>query len=166
MSERGFYQGDGIALVDDKQRCAIPPSLRSTLAANSPRADGKDGGTIVIGVHEDHPCLVAYDPGYQAILKAELMRRVELSRGPDGKVDPNIMRSGPNGVALPFDGSGRFVMPGFQADYAHIGKQAFFWGTFDTIEIWDPKTLLETPGISPIMVAACRYHCRDKGVAL
>ena len=166
VSERGDYQGNGLGLVDDKGRVAIPNALRATLAANAPRADGKDGGTIVVAIHEDQPCLVAYDPAYLPALKEELRRRVELSRGPDGKVDPNIMRDGANGEAVPFDGSGRFIMPGFPRFHANIGQNAFFWGQFDTIEIWDPRTLLATPGIAPGMVSACRYHCQEKGIAL
>jgi len=166
VATRALYQGGGIGLVDDKGRVSIPNALRSTLAANAPRPDGKDGGTIIVAVHEDQPCLVAYDPAYLAELKAELDRRVELSRGSDGKVDPNILRDGANGEAVPFDGSGRFIMPGFPRFHANIGAHAFFWGTFSTIEIWDPRTLIEMPGAAPRMVAACRYHCQEKGIAL
>ncbi len=166
MTERGDYQGSGIALVDDKGRVAIPNALRATLAQNSPRADGKDGGTIVIAAHEDQPCLVAYDPAYVATLKVELRHRLELSRGADGKVDANILRNGANGEAVPFDGSGRFIMPGYPRFHAGIGEHAFFWGMFDTIEIWDPKTLLATQGADSRMAAACRYFCQEKGIAL
>jgi|CoawatStandDraft_6_1074263.scaffolds.fasta_scaffold01922_5 MraZ protein len=166
VAERGDYQGSGLALVDDKGRVAIPNALRSTLAANSPRADGKDGGTIIIAAHEDHPCLVAYDPAYRAALKAELAHRLELSRGPDGKVDQNIKRDLANGEEVPFDGSGRFIMTGYPRFHAGIEQHAFFWGMLDTIEIWDPKTLVETPGLSRNMIAACRYYAQEKGIAL
>lgn len=166
MADRGDYQGSGLALVDDKGRVAIPNALRATLAGNAPRADGKDGGTVIIAVHEDRPCLVAYDPAHLATLKAELMRRVELSRGTDGKVDDNILRDGANGEAVPFDGSGRFIMPGYPRFHAAIGINAFFWGMLETFEIWDPRTLIATPGLAPRMVAACKYHCQDKGIAL
>jgi MraZ protein len=166
VADRSLYQGGGIGLVDDKGRVAIPNSLRSTLAENAPRSDGKDGGTIIVAVHEDQPCLVAYDPAYLRELKAELDKRIELSRGVDGKVDHNIKRNGANGEAVPFDGSGRFIMPGFPRFHANIGPHAFFWGTFDTIEIWDPKTLLSTPGVGHAMVSACRYYCQEKGIAL
>ena len=152
--------------MDDKGRVAIPNALRSTLAENAPRADGKDGGTIIVAVHEDQPCLVAYDPAYLTELKAELDKRTELSRGSDGKVDPNIKRNGANGEAVPFDGSGRFIMPGFPRFHAGIDQHAFFWGTLDAIEIWDPKTLVETHGLPRAMVSACRYHCQEKGIAL
>jgi MraZ protein len=166
VSDRRLYQGGGLGLVDDKGRVAIPNALRSILAENAPRPDGKDGGTIIVAVHEDQPCLMAYDPAYLAELKMELDRRAELSRGPDGKIDPNIKRGGANGEAVPFDGSGRFIMPGFPRFHAGIGQNAFFWGTFDYIEIWDPATLLATPGVAPAMVSACRYHCQEKGIAL
>ena len=166
MDQRGDYQGNGLALVDDKGRVAIPNSLRATLAANAPRADGKDGGAIIVSVHETLPCLVAYDPAYLPILKEELRRRTELSRGSDGKVDQNIMRAGAVGESVPFDGSGRFIMPGFPRFHAHIGEHAFFLGQFDTIEVWDPRTLIATPGIADTVVSACRFHCAEKGIAL
>ena len=110
---KGFVSGSGIGLVDDKGRVAIPNALRSTLAQNAPRPDGKDGGTIIIAVHETERCLIAYDPGYVAVLKKELDARTEMSRGPDGRIDYNIKRDLANGEAVPFDGSGRFIMPGF-----------------------------------------------------
>ena len=166
MTERGDYQGSGIALVDDKGRVAIPNALRATLAQNSPRADGKDGGTIVIAVHEDQPCLVAYDPAYVSALKAELKTRLELSRGPDGKVDPNIMRNGANGEAVPFDGSGRFIMPAFPRFHAGIGAHAFFYGVLDLIEIWDPKTLIETTDYPDVVKSMARFYMSERGVTL
>lgn len=166
MADRGDYQGSGLALVDDKGRVAIPNSLRAALAANSPRADGKDGGTIIIAAHEDQPCLVAYDPAYRAALKVERDRRLELSRGPDGKVDQNIRRSFANGEEVPFDGSGRFVLSPLTRHLGDIDGNAFFYGMLDTIEIWNPKTLVETPGIDPNVVKTCRFYAQDKGIVL
>ncbi|TPG13236.1 division/cell wall cluster transcriptional repressor MraZ [Sphingomonas oligophenolica] len=166
MAERADYQGSGLALVDDKGRVAIPNAMRSALAANSPRADGKDGGTIIIAAHEDQPCLVAYDPAYRDTLKAELARRLELSRGADGKVDQNIRRSFANGEEAPFDGSGRFVMSMLSQHLGGIEQHAFFYGMLDTIEIWNPKTLIETPGIDPKVVQTCRFYAQEKGIAL
>ncbi len=166
MTERVDYQGDGIGLVDDKGRCAIPASLRQALAANSPRADGKDGGTVIVGVHPKQTCLRAYDPAYVAILKAQLDAREALHTGEDGEPNYNFKRRGASGEAVPFDGSGRFIMPGFPRDYAGIEETAFFWGTMDWIEIWDPKTLMAATDVDPVMQAACRYHCKQKGIVL
>ncbi|MDP1025622.1 division/cell wall cluster transcriptional repressor MraZ [Sphingomonas sp. KR1UV-12] len=164
--DRGRYQGDGIGLVDDKGRVAIPAALRATLAANAPKADGKTGGTIVIGAHQKNPCLVAYDPLYLDILAAQLDKREAEHVGPDGEFDYNIKRAAASGEAVPFDGSGRFIMPAFPRFYAGIGEHAFFYGVLDYIEIWDPKTLIETDGIPRVVKAMAAFHMQQKGIAL
>lgn len=165
MGERGLYQGDGLGLVDDKGRVAIPAALRATLAANAPRADGKDGGTIVIGVHEDGDCLVAYDPGYLAILGERLSEQQRDNPLPGGRRNHNFKREAAIGEAVPFDGSGRFIMPAFPRFEANIGTNAFFYGTFDVIEIWDPKTLLEAD-MPRVVKNCCRFHCQQRGITL
>lgn len=166
MGQRVDYQGHGIGLVDDKGRCAIPASLRAALAANAPRGDGKDGGIVIVGVHPEQDCLYAYDQGYVAILRAEMDARIARQVADGGKPDYNLKRRAASGEPVPFDGSGRFVMPDFPRDYAGIGDTAFFWGTFDWIEIWDPKRLMAQAEIDPAMQAACRFHCKQKGIAL
>lgn len=166
VDNRSEYQGDGLGLVDDKGRVAIPASLRATLAINSPRADGKDGGSVVVGVHPEQKCLRAYDPVYAKILRAEVDTQVARKLKKEGVTDYNLKRRGASGESVPFDGSGRFIMPGSSRDYANIEENAFFYGTFDWIEIWDPKTLLDATGVDDAMQAACRYHCRTKGIAL
>ncbi len=166
MADRGYYQGDGIGLVDDKGRVAIPSALRTILAANAPKANGKDGGTIVIGAHQKSRCLVAYDPGFLDIMAARLDRREAEHTGADGEFDYNIKRRATSGEAVPFDGSGRFIMPAFPRFHAGIGVHAFFYGVFDYIEIWDPKTLIEPPDAPEIMKSMARFHMMEKGVSL
>jgi len=166
VASRAEYQGDGLGLVDDKGRVAIPSSLRSILAANSPRDDGKDGGTVIIGVHQKQPCLVAYDPAYVPILKAQLDQREANNTGEDGEFNYNIKRRAAQGEAVPFDGSGRFIMPGFPRFHARIGANAFFYGVFDYFEIWDPKALIEAEGVPDMMKSCARFHCMQKGIAL
>lgn len=166
VSGRGRYQGDGIGLVDDKGRVAIPSALRATLAANAPKANGKDGGTIIIGAHQKNPCLVAYDPGYVDILAAQLDAREAAHTSADGEFDYNIKRRAASGEAVPFDGSGRFIMPAFPRFHAGIGEHAFFYGVLDYIEIWDPKTLIETADVPDILKSMARFHMMQKGVSL
>ena len=166
MSNRAWYQGDGIGLVDDKGRVSIPATLRNTLSANYPRANGKDGGTVIIGSHETERCLQAYDPGYLDLLAARAAKQEAENLRPDGGVDYNIKRALAVGEAVPFDGSGRFIMPAFSRFDAGIGQYAFFFGTFDTIEIWDPATLLATEGYPDSIKRRCRFYMQEKGVTL
>lgn len=163
---RGRYQGEGIGLVDDKGRVAIPSSLRTTLAANAPKADGKTGGTVIVGPHQKSKCLVAYDQGYLDILAEQLDRREAEHTGPGGEFDYNIKRRAAAGEAVPFDGSGRFIMPAFPRFYASIGEHAFFYGVLDYIEIWDPATLIAEPDIADNVKAAARFHMMQKGLTL
>ena len=167
MAERGEYLGEeGLGLVDDKGRVAIPNSLRTILAANAPRSDGKDGGTIIIGAHPAQRCLIAYDEGYLKPHHARLDARESAREAASGQVDYNIKRRGGSGEAVPFDGSGRFIMPGWPRRYARIFGHAFFWGSIDWIEIWNPKALIEDMSVDEIMREACEYHCEVKGVTL
>ncbi|MDO7842026.1 division/cell wall cluster transcriptional repressor MraZ [Sphingomonas immobilis] len=166
MVDRVGYQGDGFGLVDDKGRVAIPSSLRSSLAQNAPRPDGKDGGTVIIGVHQKNKCLVAYDPGFLKVLTSRLDAREAANTSDDGEFNYNIKRGAAQGEALPFDGSGRFIMPGFPRFHANIAEHAFFYGVIDYFEIWDPKTLLATEGLPEVMTSCCRYHCMQKGIVL
>jgi MraZ protein len=165
LVDRIDYQGDGIGLVDDKCRVAIPSSLRAALATNSPRADGKDGGTVIIGVHESSPCLIAYDEGYRAVLKDRAALREAAYMAEHGAHNPNFRREASQGEPVPFDGSGRFIMPAFPKFHANIDTNAFFYGTFDCFEIWDPKTLLES-NVAEVMKSCVRFHCKQKGIVL
>lgn len=161
MASRSWYQGDGIGLVDDKGRVAIPAALRQALTANSPKADGKTGGTVIIGPHQKDKCLIAYDPGYLDIMVAQLEQREAEHTAPDGERDYNIKRRAAMGEAVPFDGSGRFIMPAFPRFYAGIGAQALFYGQLNYIEIWDPQTLIDTSGYpEPVKQMAQFYMTR------
>ncbi len=166
VSARGRYQGHGIGLVDDKGRVAIPNALRATLQLNAPRPDGKDGGTIVVGPHEVQECLVAYDQAYVDIRAAQLDTHQADNTGADGAYDYNFQRRVMLGEAVPFDGSGRFIMPSFPRDHAHIGAHAFFFGLNNRIEIWDPATALADESLDPIVKKMIRFYMAEKGVRL
>lgn len=166
MGDRVDYQGKGLALVDDKGRVAIPNTLRAILAKNAPREDGKDGGTVIIAPHPEHRCLIAYDPAYVTLLRGKLEAMDEAQKERTGRVDYNILDRAGAAEPLPFDGSGRFIMPAFERRYARIGSAAVFYGSFNWITIWDPKILVETAGIDPFLKEFVEFACEDKGIAL
>ena len=166
MAQRGRYQGHGIGLVDDKGRVAIPSALRATLQANAPRADGKDGGTIVIGPHEANDSLVAYDPAFVEILASRLDAHEAQHTGADGSYDYNYPRRVMAGEAVPFDGSGRFIMPGFPRFHANIGTYAFFYGNNNLIEIWDPATALADPTLDRTVKKMIGFDLSEKGIVV
>ncbi|MEG8016705.1 MraZ C-terminal domain-containing protein [Sphingomonas sp. LR55] len=81
----------------------------------------------------------------------------------NGEYDYNIKRAAASGEAVPFDGSGRFIMPAFPRFYAGIKGHAFFYGVLDYIEIWDPATLIATDGMPPVVKEMARFYMAEKG---
>lgn len=166
MADRSWYQGDGLGLVDDKGRVTIPTALRQALTANAPKADGKTGGTVIIGAHQKSKCLIAYDAGYLDLRAAKLEKQEAEHTAADGEVDYNIKRRGAPGEAVPFDGSGRFIMPSFARFYGGIRQHAFFYGVLDYFEIWDPKRLIETSDYPDVVKQMAEFYMAERGLAL
>lgn len=169
MGDRVHYQGKGLALVDPgKGRVAIPNSLRAALAANAPREDGKDGGTVVVAVHPKYECLIAYDPAFVPVLKTRLdgMNEQQIERG--GVYDYNFLDRAGAAEPLPFDGSGRFILPPWEFEEFGIkaSGSAAFVGSFDWITIWDPKTLIAQAEVDSVLKRWVAYECKSKGIAL
>ncbi|RSV17807.1 division/cell wall cluster transcriptional repressor MraZ [Sphingomonas sp. ABOLG] len=167
MSERVDYLGKGVGLVDDKGRVAIPNTLRAALAQNAPRPDGKDGGTVLVGVHPDFPCLIAHDRGYVEHAKNQLIQRQAESGIRTGSKEFYAPRMrGASVEPVPFDGSGRFILPAVERELANITDIAFFLGDYESFMIWDPRTLIAHDGVDEMAKRHATILCRDKGIAL
>ena len=76
------------------------------------------------------------------------------------------MRAAALGELVPFDGSGRFILPELMLFQAGIAQNAFFYGVFDYFEIWDPATLVAAEDIPESVKDAARFYCGKKGIAL
>ena len=146
---------------------AIPSSLRAALLARNPiGADGKSITTVVLQAHERLPCVWGYDLDYADQLEADLEERARANPLPGGAPDDDILRGGMVSDELGFDTSGRFIMPGYPRKHARIGKWAFFYGVGKYFEIWDPATLLATPGVHPNLRDLVEHQLADRGVVL
>lgn len=168
MSDRDLYQGYGLQGVDEKGRLAIPSSLRAIVEANNPRDDeGKTLRKLILSTHPRENCLIGYDLRYTTHLAERLSARELAQPGTDGDVDYNIKRAGGGAAeSLPFDASGRFILPPFPRFEAKIGAHAFFWGVLDFFEIWDPKTLIACESATEVQKSAARFFMAEKGITL
>lgn len=152
VGERGLYQGSALTTVDPKGRVAIPANLRSTLERNS------DARFVVVTVHPKSPCLVGYDLGWSRERHRELKDQEKrlLERGE--AIDYNVFRDAYNvAEEVPFDNSGRFLLPGFLRMKGGLKDVAFFQGYGDYFEIWNPDALLAAPDVSPMAQELVRY---------
>lgn len=161
VSGRALFRGNALNAIDAKARVAIPAGIRQAIEANG------DGRNLLIAKHESDPCLIGYDHGWSALLHARLSR-IEEREADAGRAydyhNPNRRAFGLT-EDVPFDASGRFIMPAQLRKRAQIEDLAFFMGTGDTFEIWNPKLLIETPGIDEELKEVVSDLLSGRGVA-
>lgn len=137
--------------VDGKGRVAIPASMRAVIEKNV-AAMGGDVRTVVIALHPQDPCLIAYDPAWLKLNHARLERRETLREESGDTLDYNAKRKA---LAMTesagFDASGRFNLPDFYMMKAKLtpGTDAVFTGAGNFFEIWNPDVLLASDSVDP-----------------
>jgi MraZ protein len=154
-----------LQLVDDKNRVSIPAKFRDAVIANSDFDALKSGATVIIAVHPQGKCLIGYDEGY---LDGQIDRAsaVAAARANEyGDPDDNIFRRmAGGGEPTNFDSTGRCVLLGWQKRKVGLTKHAFFYGSIDYFEVWDPEALFADPDAPEVMKDACRFIMEDKGL--
>ena len=60
------------------------------------------------------------------------------------------------GEELPFDASGRFILPAFYRETAGLTDLAFFIGIGERFEIWNPQAILKGRGRCGNAEESCR----------
>jgi MraZ protein len=66
---------------------------------------------------------------------------------------------------VPYDASGRFILPSFFSKKAELADLAFFFGTGNSFEIWNPRLLISTPGIDEEMKEIAQFLMGERGAA-
>jgi MraZ protein len=160
VAERPFsFHGVGFSLRGEKGRFVLPPSFRKLVKDASAGAR-----TLCLAKHERWPCLTGFGLSRLDDLYAQVDREeaAALTRGTDYDRD---LRMGQlfGFVDVPFDESGRFVLPEYLAALASVGEEAFFNGNGPFFTIWNPAALMEMgPDWAP-MQAACRALAAESG---
>lgn len=130
----------------------MPAAMRQAIETNS----GEE--RLVIAKHAKDPCLIGYGRDYlkRAHDKLEQSEAQRVATGQE--IDYNAKR---RAFALtedvPFDKSGRFVMPAFFAARAKLDGLAMFIGWGDYFEIWNPEVAIATDGVDPEVKEAAEY---------
>jgi MraZ protein len=164
--ERGVYvalehlfQGSALNAVDGKGRVSIPAFLRSVIERRG------DARTIVLARHQAFPCLSAYDPGYAALKHAKLERLLEKEEtGPGAELEyqqRNLMAFAAT-EEVPYDSSGRILMPPMMRRKGEIGDLALFLGTGETFQIWNPQRLLKDARIPDDLKDIARFRLEER----
>ena len=161
MEIEDFLQGSALNAVDAKGRLSVPAFVRSVAERRS------DAKAIVIGAHEIAPCLTAYGRGYARALYSEMERRrlVEEEKGAAAEEHyARARRAFGMTEDVPYDTSGRIVLPPMMRRKGGIEDLALFVGVGGTVEIWNPRMALADGDKDLKEIAAWRLE--EKGLSL
>jgi MraZ protein len=158
-----LFQGSALNSVDAKGRVSVPAFLRSVIERRG------DSRAIVLAKHEAFPALSAYDPAYAALKHSKLERLFEKLEG-DPKAALDYQQRNLIAFAateeVPYDSSGRIVLPPMMRGKGQIEDLALFLGAGETFQIWNPRLFLAEPGVPDDMKDIARFRLEERGVKL
>lgn len=132
----GGYNGQAYSPAGDKGRFVLPPQFRSAVKESS------NGRVLCLVKHQKLTCLVGFGQSRHDELEAQLDREEENSLRLGREFDRDTRASQLfSYISVPFDDSGRFVMPDHIRTLANIDSGLFFNGAGRFFTIWNPSEL-------------------------
>lgn len=161
MFDRELYQGHAVTGIDAKGRVGIPANLRSTIDQNG------GGRMVTIAPHPSSPCLVGYDASWAKHLREQLRVDEATSRADGRRFNRDKSKRGAFTYSeqVPFDSSGRFILPAYLRSRAQLTDLAFFCGTGDEFEIWSPQVALSSDNDDEDMKELVEWLMANRGAA-
>lgn len=156
-----FFQGSALNAVDAKGRLSVPAFVRAVIERRS------EARAIVVGAHEVSPCLTAYGRGYARKLYEDMERRRLADEDKGGGLEDHYARARRMfGMTedVPYDTSGRIILPPMMRRKGQIEDLALFVGVGGVVEIWNPRLALEQGDRDLKDIAA--YRLEEKGISL
>jgi MraZ protein len=145
------YSGQGFSLRGEKGRLVLPPSFRKSVAESS------DGKVLCLAIHDRWKCLTGFGLSRRAEMMQQVDREEELAYRSGKPFDREMRMSQLFGFnEVPFDASGRFIIPEYLAELGGLEDAVFFQGAGDFFTLWNPANLQQMgPGWEGAQ-AACR----------
>lgn len=132
----GGYSGQAYSPSGDKGRFVLPPTFRKAVR------DSSDGRVLCLMKHPNWPCLVGFGLSRKDELEAQLDREEDRATSLGRDFDRDLRASQLFGfLEMPFDDSGRFVMPEHLRALAGIEDGLFFQGGGRFFTLWNPAAL-------------------------
>lgn len=131
------YSGQGFSPRGEKGRYVLPPAFRNAIAPTT-----GDARTLCLAKHDRWNCLTGFG-----------LARTESFDMQAGREEDNAIRLGKefdrelrltqlwSFSEVPFDASGRFVLPDHLAELCAIGEGICFLGGGQFFTLWAPKQL-------------------------
>ncbi|KPP90466.1 division/cell wall cluster transcriptional repressor MraZ [Erythrobacter sp. HL-111] len=153
MAAFSGYNGQAFSPAGDKGRFVLPPTFRKAVKESSGGAR-----TLCLAVHDKYDCLVGFGLSRIEELHQQLEREEERAiRLGQGDFDPDVRAQQLFGFEqIPFDDSGRFVMPEHLKDLGKIGDALYFHGAGRFFFAWNPDELARMDASFKGAQATCR----------
>jgi len=131
------YRGQGFSLQREKNRFVLPAPFRKAL-----KESGEGKGVVCLVKHPRWRCVTGFGLSRVEELEAEIDRD-EVQANASGQVFDRDLRMAQVYTLseVPFDDSGRFVMPTHLVNSARLGTELFFHGLGKSFLIWNPVEL-------------------------
>ena len=137
LEREHLFRGSALNAVDAKGRLSVPAFIRQKIERRS------DEKILVLGPHAQFQCLVGYDSNYSATMQDKADKR--LGDNPDPLAELELQASlFAETIDVPYDGSGRIILPGRLKGRAGIGELAMFIGMGGEFQVWSPEIALES----------------------
>lgn len=147
-----IYSGQGFSLLRDKNRFVLPAAFRSTVKESS---GGK--AVLFLAKHDRWECLVGYGQSriadFDQQIQDEEDRAVRAGRDYDAEKRAMDLY---NYTDVPFDGSGRFVLPEVLGTLGSVSDQLYFHGAGRFFTLWNPDSLYAMDDTWRAAQVACR----------
>ncbi|WP_170234971.1 division/cell wall cluster transcriptional repressor MraZ [Croceicoccus sediminis] len=158
MAGRPFsYRGQGFSLRGEKGRLVLPPSFRKVV-----RDSSHDTKVLCIAKHERWDCLTGFGLSRMDELEEQLDREEERAIRLEKDFDRDTRSAQLYGfMEVPFDDSGRFIVPEYLAELGGLEDQVFFQGGGAFFTIWNPAKLMEMGDDWAAAKAACKALMAD-----
>lgn len=131
------YSGQGFSLLGEKGRFVLPPDFRKAV-----RDSGQGERVLCLGKHPRWTCLIGFGLGRVQEFEAQLDREEEIALERGVEFDRDDRSRQLYGFAkVPFDDSGRFVLPERYFRLGGLNEAVFFQGGGKMFTIWNPAEL-------------------------
>lgn len=150
------YSGQAYSPAGDKGRFVLPPLFRKAVK------DSSDGRVLCLMKHPTWNCLVGFGLSRKEELEAQLDREEDRATALNKDFDRDTRASQLFGFQeMPFDDSGRFVMPDHLRSLANIEEGLFFQGGGRFFTLWNPAELAKMGDDWAGAKAACGSFLSD-----
>ncbi|WP_347303272.1 division/cell wall cluster transcriptional repressor MraZ [Croceibacterium sp. TMG7-5b_MA50] len=145
------YSGQGFSLRGEKGRLVLPPDFRNAFA------DAGDDRILCLTKHDRWNCLIGFGLSRTQTFEDQLLREEERALRLGQEFDYDMRAQQLWGFTkLPFDSSGRFVLPEHLAELGRLKEAVYFNGGGSYFALWSPDELYAMPKGFETAQANCR----------